>query len=611
MHGKRIFQWVVMGMVFALAGCWGNKEPDIRDRIVDLDDFEIPADVVGTVGQFARPTGEGGMPVVGYGLVVNLGTNGSREVPQHLRAYLEDEMRKEGGVGMHSHGLEHLSPSRILEDISTAVVVVRGVIPARTLEGERFDVEVVAHSATGTQSLEGGYLMPTELRLDRGPSSPAGAGSRVYGHARGTILINPYLDTTAPENALKLRQGRIVGGGRAEQSRTIRLSMLEANYPVANQIKNAINSRFGVGGMTVATAQNNASDIHLEVPPNYQDDPSRFVDLVLHLPVDSRSGVWQAKAEEISEQLHQPNMPYDGLSLMLEAMGPKVRSYLTPLYTDPDETVRFYGARAGLRLGDAAAGKVIEDIAGREGIYQIPAMDELGAHPNISSGDLVLQRQLDSDDTLVRLAAYRALLARNSRAVVTIPVNGGKFHLDIINSPRYCNTNPMIFATQVKDPRIVLFGTHIPVRQPVHYTSPDGVLTVDARAGEEKLKVWRYIPRSRDYSDTFRIDPDAESLILTLGGKAKPDLYGVSEGLAFTYGEILSAICRMCDGNKIEAEFALQLIPEAQEALSMEEAFFSGETLDPSEDRFTPGPEEIDDEIDEMDLMERAYIESP
>ncbi len=609
MHGKRIFQWVVLGMVFVLVGCWGNKDPEIDPgRYVDLDDFEIPADVVGTVGQFARPTGEGGMPVVGYGLIVNLGTRGSREVPQHLRSYLEDEMRKEGGIGMHSHGLGHLSADRILEDISTAVVVVRGVIPARTLEGGRFDVEVVAHSATGTQSLEGGYLMPTELRLDRGPSSPAGAGSRVYGYARGTVLINPYLDTTAPENALALRQGRIVGGGEAEHARTIRLSMLEANYPVANQIKNAINSRFGLGGMTVATAQNNASDIHLEVPHEYRDNPKRFVELALHLPVDSRSGIWQLKAEQISNQLRQPDMPYDGLSLMLEAMGPKVRSYLTPLYDDPDETVQFYSARAGLRLGDSAAGKVIEEIAGRRGTYQIPAMNELGDHPNVSSGDLVLQRQLDNEDTLVRLAAYRGLLKRNSRSVVTIPVNGGKFHLDIINSPRYCRENPMIFATQVEDPRIVLFGTHIPVRQPMHYTSPDGVLTVDAGADSEFLRVWRFIPRSRDYSETFEVDFDVESLILTLGGDAKPDMYGTSEGLAFTYGQILSTLYRMCEGDKIAADFDLQLLPAAQEVLSMEEDFVGGETVDPSEDEFSPGSEEV---LDEMDLMERAYIESP
>ncbi len=332
MRGKWIFQWVVVGILFLQVGCIRDNRMDVSDREINLNDFEIPADVVGTVGQFARPTGEGGMPVVGYGVVVNLGTHGSREVPQHLRSYLVDVMRREGGVGMASHGLEHLSPSRILEDISTAVVVVRGVIPARTLEGERFDLEVVAHSATGTQSLEGGYLMPTELRLDRGANSPAGAGSRVYGHARGTVLINPFLDTTAPENALELRHGRIVGGGQAEQARTIRLSMLEANYPVANQIKNAINSRFGLGGMTVATARNSASDIHLEVPPAYWDDPAHFVDLVLHLPVDARSGVWQRQAERITEQLAQPDMPHDGLSLVLEAMGPKVRTYLTPLY---------------------------------------------------------------------------------------------------------------------------------------------------------------------------------------------------------------------------------------------------------------------------------------
>jgi hypothetical protein len=604
MRGKWIFQWVVVGILFLQVGCIRDNRMDVSDREINLNDFEIPADVVGTVGQFARPTGEGGMPVVGYGVVVNLGTHGSREVPQHLRSYLVDVMRREGGVGMASHGLEHLSPSRILEDISTAVVVVRGVIPARTLEGERFDLEVVAHSATGTQSLEGGYLMPTELRLDRGANSPAGAGSRVYGHARGTVLINPFLDTTAPENALELRHGRIVGGGQAEQARTIRLSMLEANYPVANQIKNAINSRFGLGGMTVATARNSASDIHLEVPPAYWDDPAHFVDLVLHLPVDARSGVWQRQAERITEQLAQPDMPHDGLSLVLEAMGPKVRTYLTPLYDSEIASARYFAARAGIRFGDADAARVIEAFAAQPGPYQIAALEELGHHPEVSSGDLVLQRQLDSEDTLVRLAAYRGLLNRGSRAVISIPVDNGKFHVDVINSPRYCTQRPMIFATQTRDPRIVLFGTDIPVRRPVHYTSPDGILTVDGGSDDATLTVWRYIPRSGDYSETFEIDFNAESLILTLGERAREDMYGRSHGLSFTYGQILNTLYRMCESGKIEADFELQLAPEIQTAIGGMPVF------DAVEELHEPAPQDPE-EIDAMEAMERAYMESP
>jgi len=181
----------------------------------------LPAHVAGTVGEFAALVGGSDLVVQGYGLVAGLGTNGSREVPASVRQYFEQLLMKSKELATDSGG--HFSPGVVLEDLDTAVVNLWGVIPAGAPVGTRFDVMVACPPETQTRSLDGGVMfLPADMSLAV-PGELAGRQSKVYAQADGTIFVNPFLDIAKTEDIAKLREGRIIGGGRVLEARLLRL----------------------------------------------------------------------------------------------------------------------------------------------------------------------------------------------------------------------------------------------------------------------------------------------------------------------------------------------------------------------------------------------------
>ena len=561
MKEKWIFLTVLAAILSTLAiGCDGWLNPDGDSADADPPDRDTPLDVVGTVGQFARVHDGGYMPVKGYGLIIRLGRNGSSEIPPYLREYLITDLMR-NGIGQYTMGTGNLPPGRILSDMDTAVVVVRGVIPPRSLEGDRFDVVVTAHSATGTQSLDGGFLMPTDLRLDLGTETDPAAGSKVWAVAAGTVMLNPFADPDEPSQAMLLRQGRVVGGGELSRDRRISLMMVRPDYQFADLIQRRINSRFP-SDTRVANAKNREV-VELVVPPRYQDDPLRFLQLVRHLPLNSSPGLWEARAREIVEEMAKADVNHESLALVLEAQGAQVIPIIQPLYESDVEAAAFFGARAGMRLGDSSADVFVLAFAqDNDTPFQVPAIEAIGRHRGMPRADLALRELLDDDNNLVRVAAYEALRRRGNLAVRQIDVDG-QFRLDIVRS----NENNMIYATQAEEPRIVVFGADLQVNSPVFFNAPDNLVTINANEGAEELTLWRTIPRTGGISDKLRIPFDVTTLIETLGSRADYGSDGEISGLGLTYGQVVGILYRLCQQDDIDATFALQPLPGEQRLL--------------------------------------------
>lgn len=553
MPARALFLVVVEACVLTLVGSCRPAQTEIERRALSP-----PLHVAGTVAEYAALTGAGGVLVQGYGVVVGLGTNGSSTVPPGLKEYFRQYLQKQG-LGSWSAGTDAVSPTKFLNDRDTAVVVLRSAVPTGAPKGSRFDVLVTALPGSQARSVAGGVLMESEMQLAVGGIAIPGGRTKQWAKVSGPVFVNPFIDPTKPKELVKFQEGRILGGGTLLETRPIRLRLRQPELRRCVQIQNKINERFP-GPRRVANALN-PGVIELKIPPEHYSRPEYFLDLVGHLPLRSEPVLMERHAREIAEAISSAGAAHNDLALVWEAMGREVVPIVQGLYASKNPPTAFHAARTGLRLGDDMALEVILRFAGgSDPALQVQAIEELGRHPNLVRAVPILRGLVEDTNELVRLAAYEALLRHGDRqTVIRIDVSG-QFKLDLVDSHR----GYVIYATQTQEPKIVLFGGNLGVAKPVFFRTPDDMVTINARAGEEKLSVFRKIPRSGRYSDVLRVDFLVRSLVLALGEKPEMDAHGSFKGLGLTYGQVVSVLCKMCERRDIPAKFVLQELPDVQ-----------------------------------------------
>jgi hypothetical protein len=548
----------------------------------------IPPEVEGTVAEYAGLVGGGSLLVDGHGLVVGLGKNGSPDVPPQIKKVLVEYMLKQK-VGSAMADTGDVTPSSIIADVDTAVVRMIGLIPPGAPKGWKFDVRVSALVRTGTRSLDGGTLYPFPMYLASGEATAPTSGAREWAMAEGSVFINPFLDSNNPKDAVRLREGRIIGGGTVTESRPIRLILRDSDYARCNAIQKCVNTRFSPGGRAMANSKN-PSTIELEIPPAYYYDYEHFLDLVMHLPLQTDPGQWETHAMKVGQEIEKPGANADGLSLIWEAMGVQVVNSCRQHYASRNAAASYYSARAGIRLYDDTAGDVLTRIARTTGSpFQIPAIRELGKHRKFFRSLGALRELINDASDLVRIAAYEALVELGDTAMIQRETVG-EFDLDLVKSDR----SYVIYATQSEQKRIALFGRDMRVASRVFFDMPDPfdpansfvtmadkVVEVDANGNradpakltpvqpaglvttkQPQLMVFRSIPQTGGISDAFYMDFTVRSLVRTLGNPARRDANRQIMGLDLTYGQLVSVLYRMCEVNKcIPAKFVLQHLP--------------------------------------------------
>jgi len=533
-----------------------------------------PPHVAGTVAEYCRLSGGSDLLVQGYGLVVGLGKNGCSEVPANARDYMLKVLASRGEIGSYKMGLTGASPAQVLRDLDTAVVLVAGRIPPGSPKGARFDMFVSALPQTSTRSLEGGILLPTDLHLALGGLATPGGSSRILGEARGSLFLNPFIDSAKPEEAVKLRSARVPGGGTVLHPRGVSLQLIDRDYARADAIQKRINGRFGKAGQRrLANAINQGGEIAIEIPPDQRDDYVHFLRLLTHLPVRSGPGEWEQQARKIAGAMEMPGVQHEELALVWEAMGPQILPTIQPLYLSSNAHTAYWAAVAGLRLGDDTAGDVIIRFANTvNSPLQRTAIEELGRHPGLVKATPSLRKLLDDPNELVRVSAYEALVERGDDKSVTRILVGRdplgadahsetQFVLDLVSS----HDRPVIYATQSGVPRIALFGKDMQMARPLFFCAPEDTVTVNANNASDKVTVFRKIPRSGANSKAFRIDPYVRSLVQTLGNLPYEDAEGEIHGLGVNYSQILGVLQRLCKRGDVPARFVLQPLPGVQD----------------------------------------------
>ncbi len=540
------------------AGCG-----DLEDSSSQDESYSPPVHQAGTVSEYARLNAGATVYVRGWGLVVGLGDNGSRQIPAHLGKYFRKYLYRKNMPISRESGMGP-TITRLLRSRDTAIVEIVGVIPPGAPVGERFPVTVRARSLD-VKSLEGGMLMPSELRRAVGGITDPEAAGFVLAVAGGEVFVNPFIDDKNPvASAAQLRKGRIIGGGVfVDKRRKIRLELLRPDYARANMMQKRIESRFSTeGGVKVANAVN-SSRIDITVPGKWKRDYFHFLELVNHLTLRTGSGRWEKQASDVAKAMLLPGANHNQLALVWEAMGRQAVPIAARHYASPNKYASYYSARTGLRLGDlAGAPEVVLRVAETEGHpLQLRAIKELGSHKRLRRASLVLRSLLSSSNEQVRVASYKSLLHLGSRGAVTsIPLRDGVFRLNLVP----CKGPPAIYASQVVRPEIALFGRQIKINQPMFFSSPGGIVTINSNKETGKLTIIRRLRRKDSPMSKVQVSPDVASLVIMLGGKPDLDKNGNLTGLGLTYGEVVGVLYRMCEQKSIPATFVLEKATEVQ-----------------------------------------------
>ena len=511
--------------------------------------------MTGTVGEQTLVAVAGPEPLRGFGLVIGLNGKGSGDCPTAVREYLVDFMAKQ--IGPQGGGKRpKMSPGELIDSPDTAVVEVTAYVPAGVRAGARFDLRVQAITGSSTQSLEGGLLLPTQLRFfDRNVSGTGMFAGSVLAEGGGPVFVSPFADTSDGKYDAAPRQGLVLGGGRTFDARPRRRTLRQPSYTVARALERRINERFGQKPKT-ATALSKGY-VTLDTPPEYTLRPEHFRQLVAYLYLERQPDVQERRLQELDRLTTAADTPLESLALAWEGFGRLAIPHVQPLYTSTNPALSFYAARTGLRVGDLSALPVVATVAASgPHSLRLLAVRELAASDSAQI-PLKLIPLLSDPDQEIRIAAYEGLLQhghpviKSTRFGFILDRSQLNFSLDVVD----CEGPPLIYVRRTRLPRIAVFGAQTPLVPPVFYVHPDDALTVHTVDGSDDVRL--FIKRSR-LSEEIVVPPRVVDVITALANLPQKDDGGHLRGLGLPYARVVRVLATLSRSATIAAPLVFE-----------------------------------------------------
>ncbi|HEY7090435.1 MAG TPA: flagellar basal body P-ring protein FlgI [Tepidisphaeraceae bacterium] len=588
---------VVCAVLFVslAAGCDGptkskaaTSQKVLVSRYQTLPPRQVPAFLKDSIYERCDLGNTQPMVVSGFGLVANLRGTGDTFAGTNVREYLRKQMITHG-LGSRVMGTENMQPEDILKDPKWAIVKVDALIPPGARRYQRLDVYVSALEGNNTTSLAHGDLYRTELKINGANTQKPGYAIDIWATGGGELFVNPayalMTGSTEPEVRNSLRQAAILDGGVALMDRPILLRLRQPQLSMARAIQYRLAQ--GFQDLSVAAAKDEAI-IAIYVPERYATDWDHFAQVVTHTFLNATPDFAVIKAKQLGEEALKPDAPLLDISYCWEALGPTALPFITPLMTNDKQEVAYASARAAAFLGDATAQTVLMDMARISGHpFQISAVQTLGKLPPSPEINQMLRTLLDTDQTLVRLEAYRALASHDDPSIISKKIGDGKFTLDIVPS----QGPPIIYASRTGAPRIAVIGNHPKMNLPIVFSSMNNQFTISSDEQRQLLTIF-YRGPELDKPIWFLSSPDAAELIARLGGEGAPG----DPSLKISYCEVVALLQAMGDqkrfsavasGKRTTAAFVLQESPRIEKAI--EEA-----PMIPDETAAAPGDSESD-----------------
>ncbi len=544
--------FVIIILLSISYGCNSQEQPPVERP-------DMPPTFRGTVGSYCELTGYYPVRVHGYSLVLGLTQTGSSECPPAVKTYLVKHIRSLRDGGYLPSNFNRLTAEQIINSRSTALVEVVGVIPAGAPKGEQFDVEVTVLEGTQTTSLQGGWLMPTELRQVVGRYTGRTMVRQSTARAGGPVFINPLPLSAATGQKADPRRGIVLGGGQSLKDRIIRLSLLRPDFRIAQQIQNRLNSRFEEPeGPKVAEATRD--QVTLRIPPFYQDRYNHFISLVLALYLQDSPGFLENKLRELQALARQPGLDEATIlriSYAWETIGRPSLPSLELLSQEPGlGRISFYAARTALNLDEPWAIDAMITMAQDDNHpAQLPAVQTLSENFSNLRSRSALRKLISNKNHRIRLLVYEGLRKTNDPSVRTVAISRD-FRLEVVDSPG----NKIIYIWAAADPRIVIFGKGLQCRQSVFFESQDKMLMINAEADDYRLTITRKLSQGDHIS--VRSPFGVDELIQTLAEPWKNILDEKPKAGGLNFSEIVGILYQLYEKEVIPAQFQLHRASE-------------------------------------------------
>ncbi len=354
---------------------------------------------------------------------------------------------------MRRHDVDQ--PNKLLDDPSTAMVVVFVNVPPGARKGSIHNAGIRKSNFAEATSLRTGWLLKTELAEIRNLDGRRREGFD-FAAAEGTIVTEAQITgKTDPDAQIT---GTVVGGAKLFKDRPIGIAIMEEFADAITQaaVLPAINERFTVfdgqkkDGIATPMKDNY---IDLAVPKRYEKDPFHFVNVVLSLAFAEPSARRVERIELCRRQLQEPTTVRNA-AWQLEAIGKEAIPVLLEVLEHPDPEVRFYAAHALAYLNEPKCIPVLKQLAPEQAAFRAMCLTALAAVDQYEA-EIALQELLQSTDAETRFGALMAIRSRdpNNPIVAGIPV--GKTG-SILQIPS--NSTPLVAVSLEQKPEIVIFG---------------------------------------------------------------------------------------------------------------------------------------------------------
>jgi Flagellar P-ring protein len=519
-------------IAICLMGC---SSPLFLAQSPDLDEFERLVEEESEtkfVGDLAVAWGDRWMKIEGVALVTQLSGTGSNPPPSPIL----DQLKKE----MQTH--EVRGSREALASRDTAMVMVGGYIPPGAQKGDTFDLKVSVGRRSKTESLQGGWVMPSRMRQVAVIDSSLHTGN-VAGIGQGEVLVDALFDTSGGE--IDETRGRVIGGGVVMQDRRFGLGLSDEHSSVRTSamIGAAINDRFhhfDNGEQTGVAKPLRDNQVELAVHHRYKHNFHRYKFVILNIAVGETPAEQVARLSKLDRMLHEP-ITAQRAAIRLEAIGQEAIPVLRKGSVSADPEVRFYSAEALAYLDEPSAAEPLYEAARDERAFRWRAMTALAAMEHAGSED-ALVKLLDSPSSETRYGAFRALRVSDaSEPLVHGQVLGKSFGYHTIGS----KSEPVIHFSKSRRPEIVVFGHGQRIDPPAFLFAGKHIMI--KAVDREKLKVSSFKPKKE--TETVFCSTTVDELI-----HAIVDVGG-------GYQEVLTAIQAAKRGGYLDARVEVGALP--------------------------------------------------
>jgi len=409
---------------------------------------------------------------------------------------------------------------------------------------ENFDVRVSALDGTQTTSLEGGWLLGTELKS----GDTFGITTKIVAEAKGIV----YFDKVGASK-INQRIGHVLAGGRVLDEYKINLELPKPDFRMTNNIRNRLIELFGDGTAKVVLP----GLLEVTVPAKYVERKQRFISIMKATYLTQSTEIIN---ERINAYIRKLAVLQDANAseIALEAIGNQSFGGLSVLLKNSNEQVRLRAARCMLNLGSDAGLMTLRQIAmDAKSAYRIVALESIAAGAMRNDAARISQRLLRDDDFSIRLAAYEQLRKLGDIAVRQELI-GSNFYLEQVPQ----SEQKVIFASRSGQPRIALFGAPIQCSSGIFVRSEDSSITINAPFGQSYVSIIRKHPHRPGVVAQLRSSFILSDIIRTLCEKPKVEGKPGRGGLGVPYADVIALLKLMCDKGAVKAEFWAGTLPK-------------------------------------------------